>query len=70
MDDNFDTEIQCEEVYGQDDWAEFVVYEEELLCQKEEGRTQMMKVLTLVFTWDEDDDNVEVTDINPPKNWL
>jgi hypothetical protein len=68
--DNFDTEIQCEEVYGQDDWAEYVAYEEELQRQKEEGRTQMMGVLTPVFTWDEDDDNVEVTDINPPKNWL
>ena len=68
--DNFDTEIQCEEVYGQDDWAEYVAYEEELLRQKEEGRTQRMGVLTPVFTWDEDDDNVEVTDINPPKNWL
>jgi hypothetical protein len=68
--DNFDTEIQCEEVYGQDDWAEYVAYEEELLRQKEEGRTRMMEVLTPVFTWDEDDDNVEVTDINPPKNWL
>ena len=67
--DNFDTEIQCEEVYGQDDWAEYVAYEEELLRQKEEGRTRMMEVLTPVFTWDEDDDNVEVTDINPPKNW-
>ena len=68
--DNFDTEIQCEVVYGQDDWAEYVAYEEELLRQKEEGRTRMMEVLTPVFTWDEDDDNVEVTDINPPKNWL
>jgi hypothetical protein len=68
--DNFDTEIQCEEVYGQDDWAEYVAYEEELLRQKEEGRTRMMEVLTPVFTWDEDDNNVEVTDINPPKNWL
>jgi len=68
--DNFDTEIQCEEVYGQDDWAEYVAYEEELLRQKEESRTRMMEVLTPVFTWDEDDDNVEVTDINPPKNWL